>query len=136
MRLLVLALLTISLSGCGDTIAAKGVAEPEVKRFHELLKRRDFDAMYAATGQPFKSAVPKQEAVALFAAIDRKLGSLRKTERINWHVNTRNGVTTVALVYESKFKDGKATETFTFRVQGGKPELIGYNIDSMDMLIK
>jgi hypothetical protein len=136
LRFLLLALLAISLSGCGDTIAGKGAAEPEVARFHEMLKRRNFEAMYAATGAEFKSLVPRATALALFAAIDRKLGSLRQTKQINWNVNTRNLITTVALVYQSRFEAGEATETFTFRVQNGKPELIGYNIASMDMLIK
>jgi hypothetical protein len=135
-RLLLLALIGFLLAGCGDTMAGKGIAEPEVTRFHEMLKGRNFEAMYAATGAEFKSLVPKATALALFAAIDRKLGSLRQTQQINWNVNTRNLVTTVALVYQSRFEAGEATETFTFRVQNGKPELIGYNIASMDMLIK
>lgn len=135
-RFILLALFALSLSGCGDTISGRRVAEPEVARFHEMLKRRDFEAMYAATGEQFKLLAPKKRAIALFAAIDRKLGPLRKTEQINWHVNTKNLVTTVALVYQSKFDDGEATETFTFRVQNGKAELIDYNIASMDMLIK
>lgn len=136
LRLLILTLLVFCLSGCRDTISGKGVAEPEVARFHEMLKGRNFEAMYAATGAEFKSHVPKATALALFAAIDRKLGPLRQTQQINWNVNTRNLITTVVLVYQSRFKAGEATETFTFRVQNGKPELIGYNIASMDMLIK
>lgn len=73
--------------------------------------------------------------MALFSAIDRKLGRLRESKQINWHVNSHNLVTTVVLVYQSRFEDGTA-ETFTFRVQGEKPRLIGYNIESMDMLLK
>lgn len=53
-RFLLLALLAFSLSGCVDTISGRRVAEPEVARFHEMLKRRDFEAMYAATGEQFK----------------------------------------------------------------------------------
>jgi hypothetical protein len=135
-RLLLLALLGFALAGCGDTINGKGVAEPEVARFHEKLKSRDFAGMYAATGAEFKAAVTQKMALALFEAIDRKLGSLRETTQVNWNVNTRNMITTVVLVYQSKFAEGEATETFTFRIENGKPELIGYNISSLDMLIK
>jgi len=131
-----LVFLAVSLSGCSDTIDGKGIAEPEVARFHENLKRRDFDTMYAATGDEFKSNAPKAKVVALFAAIDRKLGPLRETRQINWNVNTHNLVTTVALVYQSRFEAGEATETFTVRVRNGTPELIAYNISSLDMLIK
>lgn len=137
-RFLLLALLAISLSGCvnSDTIGGKSAAEPGVTRFHELLKQREFEAMYVETGEPFKSAISKPLAIKLFSAIDRKLGPLKGTKQVNWNVNTRNLVTTVALVYQSRFEEGEATETFTFVVQNGKAELIGYNIASLDMLIK
>jgi len=135
-RLLLLALLGFAVVGCSDTISGKGVAEPEVARFHERLKSRDFAGLYAATGADFKAAVTEKKALALFEAIDRKLGTLRESNQVNWNVNTRNMITTVVLVYESKFEEGEATETFTFRVHDGKPELIGYNISSLDMLIK
>lgn len=136
-RFLLLALLAIAVSGCnGDTFNGKSAAEPEVKRFHDLLKERDFEAMYSATGQQFKDAVPKRLALKLFSAIDRKLGPLQDTKQVNWNVNTYNLATTVVLVYQSRFDEGEATETFTFRVEKGKPELIGYKIDSLDMLIK
>ncbi|WP_116810576.1 hypothetical protein [Steroidobacter cummioxidans] len=137
-RPLLLALFVVFGSGCinRDTLGGKSAAEPEVKRFHDLLKEREFEAMYAATGQQFKSAVPKNMAIKLFSAIDRKLGPLQQTKQVNWNVNTHNLVTTVALVYQSRFESGEATETFTFHVLNGKPELIGYNIASLDMLIK
>jgi hypothetical protein len=38
--------------------------------------------------------------------------------------------------YQIEFADGDATEALTFRVFDGKSELIGYNICSLDMLIK
>lgn len=122
--------------GCGDTLVGKENSEPEVVKFHQLLKDKQFDAMFEMTSEKFRSAQSKDKVVALFAAIDRKLGSLDKTKLINWNVNTYNMNTTVVLVYDSKFHEGDATETFTFHVEDKKPELIGYNISSLDMLIK
>ena len=136
-RLLLLAWV-LCASGCinSDTVGGKSAAEPGVTRFHELLKQREFEAMYVETGEQFKSAVAKPLAIKLFSAIDRKLGPLQETKQVNWNVNTHNLVTTVALVYQTRFAEGEATETFTFVVQNGKAELIGYNIASLDMLIK
>jgi hypothetical protein len=119
-----------------DTFNGKGVAEPEVVRFHERLKAREFESIYESTSPEFRSASPKDSVIALFSAIDRKLGQLQKTKEINWNVNTRNMVTTVVLVYQSKFSEGEATETFTFNVDGNNVQLAGYNISSLDMLIK
>jgi len=124
------------LSGCSDTIHGKSIAEPEVARFHERLKARDFEALYAATSSDFRAAAPKAQIFALFEAIDRKLGPMQSTQQVNWNVNTHNLVTTVVLVYSTKFRDGAATETFTFRIKNKSPELLGYNISSLDMLIK
>jgi hypothetical protein len=124
------------LSGCSETINGKAIAEPEVARFHERLKARDFEGLYESTSSEFKAAAPKTQILALFEAIDRKLGALEETKQINWNVNTYNLVTTVVLVYSTKFQDGEATETFTFRIKGDVPELLGYNIASLDMLIK
>jgi hypothetical protein len=135
-RLALLAVASLLLTACGDTISGKAVAEPEVARFHERLKLRDFEGLYQATGADFRKAVPKAKAQALFAAIDRKLGPLLETKQINWSVNTHNFTTTVVLVYASRYQEGEATETFTFRVSDKTPELIGYDIFSLDMLIK
>ena len=124
------------LSGCSDTINGKEIAEPEVARFHERLKARDFEGMYESTSDDFKAAAPKSQVLALFEAIDRKLGTVQGTKQLNWSVNTQNFVTIVVLVYATEFQDGEATETFTFRIKDNVPELIGYNISSLDMLIK
>src|SRR5512139_3182135 len=90
--------LLVLLAGCGDTIEGKGVAEPEVVRFHEHLKARDFEGIYNEAGADFHSAAPKEKVLALFAAIDRKLGPLQETKQVNWNVNTHNFNTTVVLV--------------------------------------
>ena len=124
------------LTACSDTLQGKGVAEPEVAHFHQLLQSKDFETIYDNAAPEFRSAVPKKKVLALFAAIDRKLGPVMKSKQINWGVNTQNLVTTVTLVYASKFQEGDATETFTFYVSNGKPALAGYNIASIDMLIK
>lgn len=135
-RIAGLLLFSMYVAGCGDTIAGKGSSEPEVAKFHQLLKKKQFEAMYEMGSKEFRSASPKEKVTALFAAIDRKLGSLDKSKLVNWSVKTYNLDTTVVLVYDDKFQEGDATETFTFHVSDGKAELVGYNISSFDMLVK
>jgi hypothetical protein len=124
------------LAGCGDTLNGRAIAEPEVQRFHERLKARDFQGIYDAASAEFRAASPQPTILALFEAIDRKLGPLQESKQINWSVNTQNLTTTVVLVYASRFQQGEATETFTFLIQDKTPALLGYNISSLDMLIK
>lgn len=125
-----------ALGACSDTINGKSIAEPEVAKFHEQLKAHQFEAIYDSASPEFKAAVSKSTALALFSAIDRKLGALQETKQVGWNVSTRNLTTTVVLSYQSKFQDGSATETFTYHVDHDKAEFVGYNISSLDMLIK
>jgi hypothetical protein len=135
-RLLLATGMLFLLASCSDTINGKAIAEPEVVRFHEKLKLSQFESIYESASADFKGAIAREKAVALFAAIDRKLGTLQDTKQVSWNVNTHNLNTIVVLVHASRFRQGEATETFTFRVNNDKAELIGYNISSLDMLIK
>jgi hypothetical protein len=135
-RLLLVTGLLFLLASCGDTIDGRAFAEPEVKRFHEKLKLGNFESIYEDASADFKGAIPKDKTLALFSAIERKLGPLQETKLINWNVNTHNLNTVVVLVQDSRFKEGQATETFTFRIENEKAQLLGYNISSLDMLIK
>ena len=123
-------------SGCSDTVHGREIAEPEIPLFHERLDAGKFDLIYDNADAEFKKTVPKQKIEALFAAVGRKLGKHKSSKQVNWNVRTFNGVTNVALAYETEFTDGEATETFTFQVSNGKAKLMGYNISSLDMLIK
>lgn len=136
-RPLLLALsLSLLLVGCSDTINGKALAEPAAVAFHESLNAGKFADIYDGTNEAFKNAAPKDKVVALFAAIQRKLGRAETWNTVSWNVKTFNLVTNVVLVQETKFEQGTATETFTFRVDDGKVSLVGYTINSLDMLIK
>ena len=126
----------VLLSGCGDTIKGKAVAEPQIAIFHAKLDAQRFDEIYSATGDDFKKAAPKEKVLQLFSAIERKMGKVKSSTTTNWNVSTFNFVTTVVLAAETQFEKGTGTETFTFRVSGDKATLVGYNINSLDMMIR
>lgn len=124
------------LAACGDTIHGIEYAEPVVTRFRAQMNTQDFQKIYAETDPQFKAATNQDLGTQLFSAVDRKLGKLKHAERINWNVNTNNGLTLVVLVYASEYERGTATETFTVRVADGEGALAGYNIQSLEMLIR
>jgi hypothetical protein len=132
----VLAAAFAALAGCGDTIKGAEYAESTVAKFREQMKARQFEQIYDATGEEFKTATSRENGIALFAAVDRKLGGFKRAEKVNWAVNTNNMVTMAVVVYNSEYADGNATETFTVKVDDGKGELVAYNIQSLEMLIK
>lgn len=133
-KLLVVFLGCIALCGCGDTIKGKSVAEPQIAAFHASLNAQRFETIYDSATEDFRQAAPKDKVLQLFAAIQRKLGKAVSSTTNTWRVNTFNFKTTVVLVAETKYEKGTATETFTFLVDGEKATLMGYNINSLDML--
>jgi hypothetical protein len=125
-----------SLAGCGDTLKGTEYAEATVAKFREQMKAGQFEQIYDSTGADFKAATSREIGVALFAAVDRKLGAFKRAKQVNWSVKTHNLVTMAVLVYDSEYSEGNATETFTVKVDDGKGELVGYNIQSLQMLIR
>jgi hypothetical protein len=124
------------LSGCGDTIRGKSVAEPQVAIFHQRLNEKQFDQIYTDASDDFHRAAPRDKTIGLFSAINRKLGKAKSSDLVNWNVRTDNFKTKVVLVEDTQFEQGRGTETFTFHVSGTNSELIGYNINSTDMMMK
>ncbi len=132
---LVVAVLLL-LAGCTDTINGKSVAEPRVALFHEQLNAGQYDQIYDEADDGFRNAAPREKVLALFAAIDTKLGKVQSSSISSWRVNTYNLATRVVLVADTRFEHGSGTETFTYGVSDGKATLIGYNINSLEMMTR
>lgn len=131
-----LVVMLVCAAGCSDTINGVEIAEPAVKRFRTQLAAHQYEKIYDTAAPGFRGGASKELVGRLFSAIERKLGAFKSAEQINWNVNTQNMTTTVVLVYATKYAEGEATETFTFLVEDEKPSLLGYNINSFDMMIK
>ena len=126
----------LTLAGCSDTVHGTEYAEPTVAGFRDMMNAGQFEKIYESAAPEFRAAISREDSVALFSAVNRKLGKLEHAEKVSWNVNTRNMTTLVVLVYRSKYHDGEATETFTVKVDDGKGAIIGYNINSLAMLIR
>ena len=129
-------LICLAITGCGDMIKGKSLAEPQVAAFHQKLDAGKFDEIYSTADEAFRKAASKEKALELFSAVNKKLGKVKSSSTSNWNVNTFNFVTTVVLVVETEFEHGKGTEKFTFRISDGKASLVGYNINSLDMMTR
>jgi len=123
------------LTGCG---AVKGTASAEkaVNEFHEQLDKSDFKGIYSATHPDFKVAETEKDFVALLDAVHRKLGTVKNSEKAGRSVNSFNFKTDVILNYKTMFTGGDAYESFTYRIDGDKAILRGYNINSQTLIVK
>ncbi|MBN1256037.1 MAG: hypothetical protein JXA50_12240 [Deltaproteobacteria bacterium] len=69
-------------------------------------------------------------------AVQRKLGKVTSTSNAGWRVNTFNFTTTVLMTQKTVFEQGEGTESFTFEMDGEKAVLVGWNIQSLDLITK
>ena len=131
--ILVVATIVLGAGSC-STKEELAAAEREVEKFHEAFNAGRFDAIYETATDELKKSATQHDFVAMLETIERKLGKTTGTTRTNWTVNFGTGGTTVKLIYETSFAQGKGTETFSYRVSGKKALLMGYDITSKNLL--
>lgn len=126
-------MMCVPLQGCGIT-SGKADAEVAVTLFHEQLNATDFDAIWNDSDARFREATTREQYEALMGAVHRKLGRVVSTKTTDWSVRNVNLQTSVVLLQETQFERGTGRETFTYVAQGGGVKLLGYNINSMQLI--
>jgi len=120
--------------GCGGGPAAEsawqGVAELRTR--YEASSYRE---IYAASAPEFQRGASEDEFVRFMEAVKRKLGSVKSSKSRGWNVFFGTGGSRVTLTYDTEFENGKGAEQFVWLVDGD-PKLLGYNINSRDLIIK
>ncbi len=122
--------------GCGAITKDKAAATAAIAHFHDLYNQGKADDLWKAADAKFQAAAPQSKFTELAGAMLRKLGPVKSTANTGWSVNNVNLVTTVAMTQETVFEQGNGTETFTFKMADGQAVLLGYNIQSNDLLVK
>ena len=128
----ILIFLTLSCSMMKDSKAVG----PAVEKFHAQFNEQQFSQIYRDSGDQMKEAATEKQLTDLLDAVHRKLGTVQKSAAASWHVNSGPLSSTVTTSYDTQFTEGKATEQFVFSVQGETVKLIGYNINSTDLITK
>jgi hypothetical protein len=123
-------------SGCGGMFQGKQAAEQGVAEFHKLYNDGKLAEIYSSGHSKFKNAATEKEFLELMGAVERKLGKVTQTSNTGFNVRTFNLTTTVALNQNTTFEQGTGTEVFTFQMEGDKAMLVGYNINSKDLILK
>jgi hypothetical protein len=107
-----------------------------VVQFHNQFNAGQYHDIYSQTDEGFQKASSEPDTIALFEAIRRKLGTVKNSNQVGWHVNATPMGTMVSLAYEVEFSEGKGTEQFVFRVSGDKASLFNYNVNSPLLITK
>jgi hypothetical protein len=111
-------------------------AGPSIDTFHRQLDAEAYPAIWSGADDLLRQNASQAQFNQLLAAVHKKLGKVVKSERTGWNVNYGTSGTIVAVGMDTQFEHGKGAETFTFRAHGGALGLVGYNINSADMMLK
>jgi hypothetical protein len=104
------------------------IGEAGVVQFHDQFNAGQFREIYLHSGEQMKKAAPQTEFINFLEATRRKLGSVKRTNLINWNVKTKSGGTFTSLIYHTEFAQGKGRESFVFEINGDQAILVGYHI--------
>jgi hypothetical protein len=122
------------LSACGAQEAVTN-ANAEVARFHGQLDRADYETIWKTSGEAMRQSGPKEEFVKFLRAVHTKLGNVKESKSAGWNVNSNTGGSFVTVQENTTFEKGNGAETFIFSRDGDHLTLIGYQINSREMMI-
>jgi len=114
----------------------KKAAEQSAADFHKLYNDGKLPEIYSASHSKFKSAATEKEFLEFISAVRRKLGKVTATANSGVNIRTFNLTTTVVLNQSTTFEQGTGREVFTFQMEGDRAILVGYNINSKDLVLK
>lgn len=124
----------LMLGACGAQEAVND-ANAEVARFHQQLDRADYETIWKNSGSAMQQSGPKDDFVKFLNAVHTKLGNVKESKSAGWNVNSNTGGSFVTLQENTTFEKGNGAETFIFSRDGDRLSLIGYQINSREMMI-
>ena len=126
----------VVMAGCGGFTKGKPAAERAITKFHESYNQGRLEEIWNGADPQFRTASSMQKYDEFMEAVRRKLGKVTSTSNSGWNLKTFNFKTTVYMAQQTVFEKGQGTESFTFALDGTNAVLVGYNIQSMDLIIK
>ena len=120
---------SLAITGCNPMKGSKS-AQAAAANFHSLYDAGDFETIYRSAHPDFQSAQPKEQAIGYLRSNRQRLGKLKKATRTGLNVTSVNGKRNVVLNFNSEFENGRANETFTYRINRSDAQLVGWSVDS------
>ena len=135
-KYLILLIVVVAMPLSCGVKKGKENAERAVEKFHNQLNAGQFQQIYSESDEAFRKVVTEEQALQLFDAVRRKLGTVQQAKLTGWNVNATTGGTAVTLGYDVDFSEGKGTEQFVYNVTGDKALLFNYNVNSPLLITK
>jgi hypothetical protein len=106
------------------------LASAAVEHFHQQLNAVDYDGIYEDASDELRRSASREDIVKLLEKVHQKMGNSGKTSPAGFHVNWKNGLTTVDQVFETEFAMGRGQESFVWIIRQDQLRLFGYHVDS------
>jgi hypothetical protein len=120
---------------CGTSLyEARSLANPAVARFHAQLNSGQYEDICQEADKVFSDQQVHDKMLHLLSVVHKKLGDAGDANMVNLNVNAMASGTFVTAQYRTKFAQGSAEETFTWRKNGKVLQLYKYNILSDALL--
>jgi|HubBroStandDraft_2_1064218.scaffolds.fasta_scaffold625746_1 hypothetical protein len=127
--------LVLFLCGCSAVTEGTKSADAAVQHFHQQLNSEQYEQTYSEANEGFRSGQKHEELIKFLGAVHRKLGNAGEAKLVNIQINATTNGKFLAASYETKFANGPATESFTWKKNGGRWELFSYHIQSMALIM-
>lgn len=122
---------------CGSGMSAGArLSDSAVEHFHSQLDSGDYEAILQESDPAFQKADSHDELLKFLTAVHSKLGKSQHANRTNIFVNASTTGTFIKTTYKSIFEHGEAEETFTWRKAGDGLKLVGYYIQSKELITR
>ena len=115
----------------GRRLSANGV-----QQFHSLLNTGQYEQIYDGASDEFRASGNKEDLIKFMQAVHRKLGDAGSHSLDGMNVTATPTGTYITAVYRTTFTGGDAVETFRWLKRGESVVLIGYNIQSMKLVVE
>jgi hypothetical protein len=124
------------ISGCVSSMAnGEQQAQSLAATMHQKMASNDLAGIYDGASQRYKDAVTREKSDDLFSAIARKLGAPGECKQQGFNMNSTTSGTILKLTCETKFsKDATGTETFAWIKSEDQYQLLGYHIESEELI--
>jgi len=106
-----------------------------VEQFHQQFNDSKLSEIYVTAAPELKQGVQDVEFMKFITTVRRKLGAYQTGQQTGWAMNTTPGGTQVTVAYQSTFEHGSGVERFVFLVSGETAKLLGYHIDSRELMM-
>ena len=133
----VLLLVALGMWRCGQSASAgTKAAKQAVLRFHQHFNQNQYHDIYAEATAVFRSAGSESETSAFLDKVHEKLGDEVSNGEPTYFANVSTRGTFVTLTYNSEFTHGRGQERFVWRIEGDQAQLVRYDINSKDLIMK